>query len=66
MKDMLEAAFAGLVQVKYTNLPPGHPRDIIEQVSFPHRSAKDFLLDTAEGRALWQPCEIPQEELLAR
>jgi hypothetical protein len=66
MKDMLEAAFAGLVEVKYKPFFPYDNRTIIEQVAFPHRSAKDFLLDTVEGRNLWQPCDIPKEELLAR
>jgi hypothetical protein len=65
-KDMLEAAFAGLVEVNYKPLFPYGNRTILEQVAFPHRSAKDFLLDTVEGRNLWQPCDIPKEELLAR
>ncbi|KAG7419697.1 hypothetical protein Forpe1208_v003185 [Fusarium oxysporum f. sp. rapae] len=65
MKDILEAAFAGLVVVKYDR--HSHQKsDIIEKVAFPHRSARDFLLDTVEGRNLWQFCGIPQEELLVR
>ncbi|EXL40009.1 hypothetical protein FOCG_17404 [Fusarium oxysporum f. sp. radicis-lycopersici 26381] len=65
MKDILEAAFAGLVVVKYDR--HSHQKsDVIEKIAFPHRSAKDFLLDTVEGQSLWQPCDIPQEELLAR
>ncbi|KAJ9415776.1 hypothetical protein QL093DRAFT_2581832 [Fusarium oxysporum] len=65
MKDILEAAFAGLVVVKCDR--HSHQKsDIIEKVAFPHRSARDFLLDTVEGRNLWQLCDIPQEELLVR
>jgi hypothetical protein len=66
MKNVLEAAFAGLLEVKYQSLPAHHKKNVIEQVDFPHRSAKDFLLDTVEGRNLWQPSDIPREELLAR
>ncbi|QPC58020.1 hypothetical protein HYE67_000251 [Fusarium culmorum] len=68
MKDTLEAAFAGLLHLKRKSIGTDFfARDgFIEQVSFSHRSARDFLLDTVEGRGLWQPYVIPQEELLTR
>ncbi|KAL9573378.1 hypothetical protein ACKAV7_003063 [Fusarium commune] len=35
-------------------------------VVFTHRSAQEFLFETEEGQHLWQPCDIPQEELFCR
>ncbi|KAH7191062.1 hypothetical protein BKA60DRAFT_547666 [Fusarium oxysporum] len=60
VEDTVEAAFAGLLEVKYNK------KSKLEEVVLPHRSAKDFLLDTVEGQNLWQPCDIPREELCAR
>lgn len=60
VKDTVEAAFVGLLEVKFN-----HEIDS-EEVVFPHRSVKDFLLDTVEGRNIWQPCDISREELWAR
>ncbi|KAF4948678.1 hypothetical protein FGADI_9453 [Fusarium gaditjirri] len=60
VKDTVEAAFAGLLEVKHSD------ESALEEVIFPHRSVKDFLLDTTEGQNLWQPCDVPREELWAR
>ncbi|KAF4446198.1 hypothetical protein F53441_10174 [Fusarium austroafricanum] len=56
MKNHLHASCLGLLKVV------GGP----DTVDFTHRSAKEFLLDTKEGRGLWQPCSIAQKELSIR
>ncbi|KAF5002568.1 hypothetical protein FDECE_10598 [Fusarium decemcellulare] len=35
-------------------------------VSPSHRTARDFLFETEEGRSLWDKCELTQEELLIK
>ncbi|CVL12103.1 uncharacterized protein FPRN_03561 [Fusarium proliferatum] len=58
-KNIVETALFGILEVKCCWREP-------EEVVFLHRSAEDFLLDTVEGRDLWQLCDIPQEELWER
>ncbi|KAF5698534.1 hypothetical protein FMUND_15061 [Fusarium mundagurra] len=60
VKHTVEVAFVGLLEVKFNH------ENGVEEVVFPHRSVKDFLLDTIEGQNIWQPCDIPREELWAR
>ncbi|CVL03615.1 uncharacterized protein FMAN_15097 [Fusarium mangiferae] len=35
-------------------------------ITFIHRSAEEFLIDTEDGRKLWESCPCSQEELLIR
>ncbi|RKK66309.1 hypothetical protein BFJ69_g15512 [Fusarium oxysporum] len=60
VKGTVEAAFVGLLEVKYNN------ERKLEEVVFPHGSAKEFLLDTVEGWNLWQPYDISREEVWTR
>ncbi|KAF4337749.1 hypothetical protein FBEOM_8346 [Fusarium beomiforme] len=73
MMDTLEVGCASLLEVGFSmkisppisNLEPF--LDWLESgLEFIHRSAKEFLLDTEEGRKLWEPCPCSQEELLTR
>ncbi|KAF5586432.1 hypothetical protein FPANT_7243 [Fusarium pseudoanthophilum] len=70
---ILEVGCAGLLEVHsfMKDRPPTlEPRPLLAwlrpTITFTHRSAKEFLIDTEDGRKLWNSCPCSQEELLTR
>ncbi|KAG5823921.1 hypothetical protein H9Q74_005991 [Fusarium xylarioides] len=73
MVNTLEVGCAGLLDVRSTmrdNPPSLKPKPLLAwlrtTITFIHRSAEEFLLDTEDGRKLWESCPCSQEELLLR
>ncbi|KAF5545951.1 hypothetical protein FMEXI_5867 [Fusarium mexicanum] len=71
--DTLEIGCVGLLEVRSSRKgsPPTISLDSLltcleTKVTFIHRSAEEFLLDTEDGRKLWESCTCPQEEVLIR
>ncbi|KAF4943648.1 hypothetical protein FGADI_13275 [Fusarium gaditjirri] len=71
--NTLEVGCAGLLEVRSSmkdNPPSFKSKPLLawlrKKITFIHRSAEDFLLDTEDGRKLWESCPCSQEELLIR
>ncbi|KAF4970997.1 hypothetical protein FSARC_2100 [Fusarium sarcochroum] len=62
MKNLLDVGCDGFLRVTELGLGPVANAP----VTFTHRAAHEFLSDTIEGRSLWNPCEISEEELWTR
>lgn len=73
MVNTLEVGCAGLLEVRSSmkeNSPTFRLKPLLAwldtTITFIHRSAEEFLLDTEDGRKLWESCLCSQEELLIR
>ncbi|CCT75911.1 uncharacterized protein FFUJ_11959 [Fusarium fujikuroi IMI 58289] len=73
MVNTLEVGCAGLLEVRSSmneNSPTFRLKPLIAwlrtTITFIHRSAEEFLIDTEDGRKLWESCPCSQEELLIR
>lgn len=69
MGSTLEVGGAGLLEV-HSFKRGSNPMHILTwletTITFIHRSAEEFLLDTEDGRKLWESCPCSQEQLLIR
>lgn len=73
MVNTLEVGCAGLLEVRSSmneNSPTFRLKPLLAwlrtTITFIHRSAEEFLIDTEDGRKLWESCPCSQEELLTR
>ncbi|KAH7233732.1 hypothetical protein IWW34DRAFT_906212 [Fusarium oxysporum f. sp. albedinis] len=73
MMNTLEAGCAGLLELNGSMQASPADSDLetilygLEmRLEFIHRSAEEFLLDTEDGRKLWESCPCSREELLIR
>ncbi|KAG4262773.1 hypothetical protein FPRO03_10136 [Fusarium proliferatum] len=73
MANALEIGCAGLLYVRSSmkdRPPTSELKPLLAwlrtKITFIHRSAEEFLLDTEDGRKLWESCPCSQEELLIR
>lgn len=73
MVNTLELGCAGLLEVRSSmkDIPPTLKLKPLlawlrTTITFIHRSAEEFLLDTEDGRKLWGSCPCSREELLIR
>ncbi|KAF5676656.1 hypothetical protein FCIRC_6951 [Fusarium circinatum] len=73
MVDTLEVGCAGLLEVRSSirDSPPTLKLEPLldwlgTTITFVHRSAEEFLLDTEDGRKLWESCPCSQGQLSIR